>query len=138
MICDKIRDKKEFLDFYNMYKLPNQYDWDFLCNNPNLFCFYDEEENGKLRGYITVQRETVISPLSNSPPKGENTYLTLSGASVRKNMSDNIDAILMVCKAFNEDMYSFTRVKPAKICLLRAGFKHIKDDMYIRRKENGQ
>jgi hypothetical protein len=119
MICDHCRNEKELYTFYTKKSMPNQYDWDFLKNNPNLFCFYDEE-NGELRGYITVQRE--------------NGVLTLSGASVRKNMAENIKAIIMVCKAFNEDMYSYTRVKPAKICLLRAGFKHIKDDEYVRYK----
>lgn len=122
MICDHIRDKKELNLLFNKEPMPNPYDWDFIVNNPNLFCFYDEK-NGKLRGYITIQRE--------------DDKLTLSGASYRKNMTDNVNAINMVCNAFNEDMYSFTNVKAAKICLLRAGFKHIKDDMYIRRKENG-
>ena len=122
MICDHIRDSDELKLLYYNRPMPNQYDWDFLINNPNLFCFYDEK-SGKLRGYITVQRE--------------GGKLTLSGASYRKNLADNVNAIVMVCNAFNEDMYSFTKVKPAKICLLKAGFKHIKDDMYIRRKENG-
>lgn len=122
MICDHIRNLEELNELYSFCKMPNQYDWDFLINNPNLFCFYDEE-SGKLRGYITVQKE--------------DGKLTLSGASYRKNLADNVNAIVMVCNAFNEDMYSFTKVKPAKICLLKAGFKHIKDDMYIRRKENG-
>ena len=67
----------------------------------------------------------------------EDDKLTLSGASYRKNMADNINAIVMVCEAFNENMYAFTRVKPAIICLLKAGFKHIKEDIYIRRKQNG-
>lgn len=119
MICDHCRDEKELYLLYTKKSMPNQYDWDFLKNNPNLFCFYDEE-NGELRGYITVQRE--------------NGVLTLSGASVRKNMAENIKAIIMVCKAFNEDMYSYTKVKAAKICLLKAGFKHIKDDEYVRYK----
>lgn len=122
MICDHIRDSDELKLLYYKRPMPNQYDWDFLINNPNLFCFYDEK-SGKLRGYITVQRE--------------GGKLTLSGASYRKNLADNVNAIVMVCNAFNEDMYSFTKVKPAKICLLKAGFKHIKGDMYIRRKENG-
>lgn len=127
MICDHCRDEKELYLLYTKKPMPNQYDWDFLINNPNLFCFYDEE-NGELKGYITVQRE---SPLS---PRREREVLTFSGASVRKNMAENIKAIIMVCKAFNEDIYSYTKVKAAKICLLRAGFKHIKDDEYVRYK----
>jgi hypothetical protein len=122
MICDHCRNLKELNLIYRTRPLPNQYDWDFLINNPNLFCFYGEND-GKLKGYITIQKE--------------NGKLTLSGASVRKNMSENINAIVKVCEAFKQDIYSYTKVKPAKICLLRAGFKHIKDDEYVRYK-NGK
>ena len=122
MICDHCRNLEELKLIYRKRPMPNQYDWDFLINNPNLFCFYDEE-SGELKGYITVQLE--------------NGVLTLSGASVRKNMADNINAIVKVCEGFKQDMYAFTQVKPAKICLLRAGFKHIKDDKYVRRYKNG-
>lgn len=132
MICDHCRNKAELFFIYTHIKMPNQYDWDFLCNNPNLFCFYDEN-NGKLRGYITVQREELTSTLPY--PNGEGKkVLTLSGASVRKNMTDNINAIVKVCEAFNEDMYSVTRVKAAKICLLRAGFKKISNNIFVRYK----
>ena len=119
MILDHCRNEAELKLLYKKRPLPNQYDWDFLINNPNLFCFYDEKSE-KLRGYITVQIE--------------NDLLTLSGASVRKNMTDNINAIVKVCEALDNDVYSFTRVKPAIICLLRAGFKHIKDDKFVRYK----
>jgi hypothetical protein len=117
MICDHCRNIEELKELYTKRPMPNQYDWDWLINNPNLFCFYGEEK-GDLRGFITVQRE--------------GGKLTLSGTSVRKNMSDNIDAIIMVCNAFSEDMYSYTKVKAAKLCLLKAGFKHIKKDEYMR------
>lgn len=122
MICDHCRNFQELFLLYTKRPMPNQYDWAFLINNPYLFCFYDEGD-GTLKGYITVQEE--------------NGKLTLSGASVRKNMADNINAIILVCNGFNQDMYAYTTVKPAKICLLRAGFKHIKDDEYIRSAKNG-
>ena len=99
--------------------MPEQYDWAFLCNNPYLFCFYDEE-TGKLRAYGTVQRED-----------GE---LTLSGASVRKNMPDNIQAIIAICNAFNEDVYSYTFLKQARLILRKAGFKYLGNNKYVRYK----
>lgn len=126
MICDHIRDIEEFREFYKNRPMPNQYDWDFLVNNPNLFCFYDED-NGEFKGYITVQREEV----------DKKNVLTLSGASIRKNLANIIDAIIMVCNAFDDDMYSVTKIKPAKLCLLKAGFKRMKDNIYVRYK-NGK
>lgn len=122
MIIDKVRDIKELKKLYESRPMPSQYDFDWLVNNPNLFCFYDELK-GFLRGFITVQIE--------------NGKLTLSGTSIRKNMSDNIDAIVTVCNAFNDDMYSYTPLKEAGLVLKKAGFKHIKNDEYVRYK-NGQ
>ena len=118
MIIDHIRDLEEFRAFYNTYKMPNQYEFEWLVNNPNLFCLYDE--NSVLWGYITVQREDGL--------------LTLSGASKRKNMQENIRFINMVCDAFDEDMYAFTRVKPAIAVLRKAGFKKVYDDKYVKTK----
>lgn len=102
--------------------MPSQYDFNWLVNNPNLFCFY-HELNGVLRGYITVQIEDGL--------------LTLSGASVRKNMHDNINAIISVCNVFKEDMYAFTRLREAALVLKKAGFKKVNNDMYIRRYTHG-
>lgn len=119
MIIDHIRDIEEFKALYDGRPMPVSYDYDWLIKNPCLYCFYGEEK-GDLRGFITVQRED-----------GE---LTLSGVSVRKNMPDNVDAILTVCEGFDEDMYSYTEVKSAILCLLKAGFKHLKDNKYVRYK----
>ncbi len=119
MIIDHIRDLDEFVRFYKEYRMPKRYKLKWLIKNPNLFCVYHEKE-GNLLGFITVQRES--------------GYLTLSGASVRKNMLENIRFINMVCEAFNEDMYAFTKVKPAIVVLRKAGFKHVKKDMYVKEK----
>ena len=145
MIIDHIRDLDEFVRFYKEYRMPKRYKLKWLIKNPNLFCVYHEKE-GNLLGFITVQRES--------------GYLTLSGASVRKNMLENmknrrtvrkyavqdisesllsellenIRFINMVCEAFNEDMYAFTKVKPAIVVLKKAGFKHVKKDMYVKEK----
>jgi hypothetical protein len=119
MIIDHIRDIKEFKELYDSRPMPIPYDYEWLIKNPCLYCFYDEND-GSFKGFITIQRE-----------EGE---LTLSGVSVRKNMSNVIDAIVTVCEGFNEDMYSYTKVRPAIICLLKAGFKHLKDDKYVRYK----
>lgn len=119
MIIDHIRDLEEFRAFYYTYKYPGLYDFNWIANNPNLFCLYDEDSI--LWGYISVQREHGV--------------LSLSGASKRKNMQENINFINMVCDAFDEDMYAFTRVRPAIAVLRKASFKKVYDDKYVRLKK---
>lgn len=122
MIIDHCRDEKELYDLYSLRPMPNQYDFEFLINNPNLFCFYDEKQ-GFLRGFITVQIEDL---------DGVGKVLTLSGTSIRGNMSDNVNAIISVCKAFNDTMYSLTPLKHAGLVLKKAGFEKIGKDLYRR------
>ena len=113
MIIDHIRDMEEFKKLYESRPMPSQYDFEWLVNNPNLFCFYDELK-GFLRGFITVQMED-----------GE---LTLSGTSIRKNFKDNIEAVKTVCNSFKQDVYSYTRLKDASLVLKKSGFEKIYTD----------
>lgn len=113
MIIDHIRDMEEFKKLYESRPMPSQYDFEWLVNNPNLFCFYDELK-GFLRGFITVQVED-----------GE---LTLSGTSIRKNFKDNIEAVKTVCNSFKQDIYSYTRLKEANLVLKKSGFEKIYTD----------
>lgn len=99
--------------------MPSQYDFDWLVNNPYLFCFYDEVK-GFLRGFITIQRE--------------GNELTLSGTSIRKNMPDNVRAIIKVCNAFDEDIVAYTPLKHAALVLKKAGFIYLGNDKYMRYK----
>jgi hypothetical protein len=117
MIIDHPRDLKELHKLYTERPMPSQYDWEWLINNPSLFCFYDEN-NGKLLGFITVQRE--------------NGELTLSGTSIRHIMPEIITAIITVCNAFKETIYAYTPLRHAGLVLRKAGFKYIKDDKYVR------
>ena len=119
MIIDRCRDKKELYDLYIKYPMNDGiFDFEFISNNPHLYCFYDEEK-GFLRGYINIYRD-------------EEKKLLLSGASVRKNMPENINAIIKVCEAYDENMYADTDKKEAMICLLKAGFKKIKENLFVR------
>ena len=120
MIIDHIRDLYDFQEFFYKYPMPKEQEFSFLwvIKNPNLFCFYGEEK-GDLRGYIVMH-------------KHENK-LYLSGASCRKNMPDNIQAIIKVCNAFNEDIYSYTENKAAKVLLKKAGFQKISDNEFMRK-----
>lgn len=125
MIIDRCRDVEELKRLYDSRPMPFQYEFDFLINNPNLFCFYDEQE-GFLRGFITIQYEY---------DEGERV-LTLSGTSVRKNFQDNVDAIEMVCSLFDEDIYSYTPLKEAALVLRKAQFERVDNKgKYIRRRK---
>lgn len=123
MIIDKCRDKKEFKKFFIDHPMNDgQYSYEFIVNNPYLFCFYNET-TGILEGYISITAD-----------KEQNLFL--SGAAIRKNMRENINAINMVCDFFPCDMYSETDKKEAVLILLKAGFKKIDNNTY-RRLKNG-
>ena len=121
MIIDRIRNMLEFYKFFLDRPLDDgQYSFEHIIHNPNLFCFYDET-SGKLKAYIFITED-------------ENKRLYLSGAGVRKNMSDNINAIIKICEAFPCEMYSNTDKKEAKFILRKAGFKQIEKDLFVRYK----
>ena len=123
MIIDHIRDINEFEKFFYDHPMNDGlYSFDFIKNNPNLFCFYNEV-TGVLEGYISITAD-----------KDENLFL--SGAAIRKNMQENINAIKKICDAFPKDMYAETDLKPAKIVLLKAEFQKIDNNLY-RRNRNG-
>jgi len=125
MIIDHIRNLEEFKNFFFSHPMPEDvsYDFDFVINNPNLFCFYDEL-TGKLKSYIILTLE--------------DNKLYLSGASVRKNMPDSINAIVKVCNEFrNHKIYSYTKLKHAALLLKKAGFKQISQFEYIKEYRNG-
>ena len=124
MIIDHCRDERELFDLYSLRPMPNQYDFEFLMRNPNLFCFYDEKI-GFLKGFITVQKEE-IKELNNKK------VLTLSGTSIRGIMPDVITAIITICNAFEEPIYSLTPLRHAGLVLIKAGFKKIGKNLYRR------
>lgn len=122
MIIDHIRDIKEFKHLFDTRPMDaGIFGYDFIIKNPCLYCFYDEK-TGQLRGYISLYQD-------------EKDRTMLCGASVRHNMSDNINAIIKVCNAYKQDIYADTDKKEAKICLLKAGFKKVSNNLYVRRHE---
>lgn len=123
MIIDRCRNEKEFKQFFSDHPMNDGlYSYEFILNNPYLFCFYNEV-TGVLEGYISVTAD-------------KDEKLFLSGAAIRKNMRENINAINMVCDFFPCDMYSETDKKEAVIPLLKARFEKIDNNLY-RRCKNG-
>lgn len=121
MIIDHCRDIEELKKLYESRPMDDgQYSFEHILNNPNLFCFYGENDN-HLKGFIFITQD-------------HDGKLFLSGAAIRKNMPDNINAIITICNAFNKNMYSDTDKKEAQIVLLKAGFKKIDKNFYMRSK----
>ena len=124
MIIDRCRDKDEFYNFYKTHPMDDElYSYNFILNNPHLYCFYNED-NGILEGFIFITQS-------------KNKDLYLSGAGIRKNMPENINAIIKVCEAYPKNMYSETDKKPAQVVLRKAGFKKISNNIFVRYK-NGK
>ena len=125
MIIDRIRDIEEFTQFFNERPLgTDMFSFEHIINNPHLFCFYGESDR-KLKGYIFITQDA-------------QKRLFLSGAAVKKNLPDNRDAIIKVCEAFKQDIYSDTDFKHAAYMLRLAGFKHLGGTIYIRKFNNGE
>jgi len=123
MIIDKCRDFQLFNSFFLEHPMNDGiFSFEFVKNNPNLFCGYDEK-TGELRAYINIYQY--------------DGNIFISGASVRKNMPDNINFIIKICNAFNCDIYADTDIKTAKILLLKAGFKKLSSNLYVRYKKYG-
>lgn len=123
VIIDRIRDINEFKKLFDSRPMPEgSYSYDNVINNPHLYCFYSD--SNLLKGFIFINQ--------NSDGK-----LFLSGVSIPKNLPDIKDAIIKVCDTYKQDMYAATPLKQAVYALLKAGFKHYKDDIYIRRFKNG-
>ena len=120
MIIDRCRDVGELFTFFQAHPMNDGlFDFEFIKNNPHLYCAYDEI-SGKLRAYANMY--------------SDDGKIFISGASVRKNMPENVDFIMMICKAFNCDIYADTDIKTAKILLRKAGFKKLKNNLFVRYK----
>lgn len=121
MIIDHIRNLEEFKNLYETRPMnDNLYTFEHIVNNPNLFCFYDEKD-GKLLAFLFLNEDN-------------DGNLYMSGASVPKNMSDNISGILKICNAIDKDMYAETEKKEAIFLLRKCGFKKISDNKLVRYK----
>lgn len=126
MIIDHIRNLEEFKNlFVHRPMQTDLFSLEHIIKNPHLYCFYGEKD-GLLKGFIFLTQDS-----------DKNLYL--SGVSVPKNLPDNKDAIIKVCEAYKQDIYSDTDLKHAVYMLKLAGFKHYKGNIYVReyRGENG-
>jgi len=122
MIIDHVRNIEEFKRLFAERPMQTDvYNIDFILNNPHLYCFY-EETTGELLGFIFITEN-----------KGR---LFLSGVSCKQThnrMSEINTAIITICNAYNQDMYSDTDLKYAQVVLRRAGFKRLRNTNIFKR-----
>lgn len=121
MIVDRCLDIDEFIDFHKKYATENIARADAILDNWDYhFCFYDDD--GKLTGCIYLE--------------DEDGKVMLSGFSKPKNYAIIMEAIKFVSDFMKADtLYSRTKVKAAKLVLLRSGFKKIDDTLFVRKAE---
>lgn len=123
----RIEHPRDVKDLKKMFiERPMQTDlinFDFIINNPHLYCFYDELNN-ELLGYVFITER--------------NKRLFLNGVSKSRQMPNVVTAIIAICEAYNKPMYSDTDLKPAILVLRRAGFKRLRNtNIYKRSKKHG-
>lgn len=123
MIIDKIRDVQELKNLFVLRPMQTDvYSFDFIVNNPHLYCFYGENDR-LLKGIVFL---TEI----------DNKFF-LSGISIAKNLYNCIDAVNIVCDSYKQDIFSDTDLRHAVFVLKKAGFEKYKNNIYIRRYKNG-
>lgn len=120
MIVDRCLDIDEFIDFHEKYATEDIARADDILDNWDYhFCFYDET-TCELLGCIYLE--------------DEDGKVMLSGFTKPKNYDNIIEAIQWLSNFMRADtLYSRTKVKAAKLVLLRAGFKKIDDTLFVRK-----
>lgn len=123
MIIDRCRDIDEFKTLYNSIDNSNLPEPDkILALKDYCFCFY---EKNKLVGVIYLE--------------GKDGKIYLSGFSKRHNLPNILNGLSYICDYFkDDDIYSETPFKHAKIVLKKVGFTKLKGNIYIKRSNNGK
>lgn len=122
MIIDHVRNIEEFKRLFIERPMQTDvYNIDFILNNPHLYCFY-RENTDELLGFIFITEN-----------KGR---LFLSGVSCKQTpnrMSEINTAIITICNAYKQNMYSDTDLKHAQVVLRRAGFRRLRNTNIFKR-----
>lgn len=110
---------KECKDLYkkNQRLIGDDVPFDNVIKDTFFYSFYDDE---KLLGciYCFIRDNEVF----------------LNAFATRHHHKENIECLNLVISWFNGDIYAESIRKPAILCLLRSGFKKLKDNIYIYRR----
>ena len=91
---------------------PNSFD--FIVNETLFYCFVEDKN---IIGVIYFFKE------------GEKLYLNAFGR--RGNFKEKIECLITSLGWFNCDIYAEAQNRASALCLLRAGFKRVKDKLFV-------
>ena len=112
--------EKECKDLYESLqdKICDDNSFEFITQNTFFYLF---EMDGVLLGAIYYFYDT-------------NGKLFLNAFAKRKNHRVNLACLRLTTSWFKDDIYALAQNKMSSICLLRCGFKRLKDNLFVKRK----
>ena len=113
------KDKLKEMYEQNQDKICDSNSFDFILYNTLFYCFIDD---GTLIGAIYFFQD-----------EGK---LYLNAYAGRKHLDKNIECVKLSTTWFNCDIYAEAQNRASALCLLRSGFKRVKDNLFVY--EHGQ
>lgn len=99
----------------NQDKIRDPNSFEFITNNTLFYCFISGD--GALIGAVYFFQE--------------NGKLYLNAYAGRKHLNSNIECLKLSTTWFNCDIYAEAQNRASALCLLRAGFKRVKDKLFV-------
>lgn len=114
------KEAKELWEFHKE-KLDDGGDFEKTLSSSHFFSFYEESN---LIGCMCFYEK--------------DDKLFFNGFSKRKTHLLNLECIEKALSFYNTDIYAESKERPAIFCLLKAGFKKVSKNLYMRGNKNGQ
>jgi len=112
---DLYKDKLKEMYEKNQDKICDPNSFNFIIHNTLFYCFICED--GALIGAIYFFKE--------------NDKLFLNAYAGRKHLAENIECVKLSTTWFNCDIYAEAQNRASALCLLRSGFKRVKDKLFV-------
>ena len=109
------KDKLQEMYEQNQDKICDPNSFDFIIYNTLFYCFINSD--GALIGAIYFFKE--------------NGELYLNAYAGRKHLEANIECVRLSTTWFNCDIYAEAQNRASALCLFRAGFKRVKDKLFV-------
>ena len=109
------KDKLQKMYEQNQDKICDSNSFNFIIHNTLFYCFVDND--GALIGAIYFFKDE--------------DKLFLNAYAGRKHLDANVQCVKLSTTWFNCDIYAEAQNRASALCLLRAGFKRIKDNLFV-------